>query len=278
MALDESDRDPFALADDAARVLAERTGVAEHDVAVVLGSGWAAAADQLGEVVADVALGSLPGFPAPKVVGHRNIARSVRVGDQATLVLGGRSHLYEGHGPATVVHGVRTAIAAGCRVIVLTNAAGGLDRRWAPGQPVLIGDQLNLSGTSAMAGDAPPPDKPGRFCDMSNAYSPRLRALAREVEPGLPEGVYAGMFGGAYETPAEIKMLATLGADLVGMSTVLETIAARHLGAEVFGVSLVTNMAAGILEEVLDHSDVIAAAAAAEPRMIGLLRGVIERL
>ena len=270
--------DPFALADDAARVLAARTGVESHDVAVVLGSGWAAAADQLGEVVADVALGSLPGFPAPKVSGHRNVARSVRIGGRSTLVLGGRSHLYEGHPAATVVHGVRTAIAAGCRVVVLTNAAGGLNRDWSPGQPVLISDQLNLTGTSSMAGDAPPDDKPGRFCDMSNAYTPRLRDLAHDVDPDLPEGVYAGMFGGAYETPAEIRMLATLGADLVGMSTVLEAIAARHLGAEILGVSLVTNMAAGILDETLDHADVLAAATAAEPRMIGLLRGVIERL
>jgi purine-nucleoside phosphorylase len=270
--------DPFALADDAARVLAARTGVESHDVAVVLGSGWAAAADQLGEVVADVTLGSLPGFPAPKVSGHRNVARSVRIGGQSTLVLGGRSHLYEGHPASTVAHGVRTAIAAGCRVVVLTNAAGGLNRDWSPGQPVLISDQLNLTGTSSMAGDAPPDDKPGRFCDMSNAYTPRLRDLAHDVDPDLPEGVYAGMFGGAYETPAEIRMLATLGADLVGMSTVLEAIAARHLGAEILGVSLVTNMAAGILDETLDHADVLAAATAAEPRMIGLLRGVIERL
>lgn len=278
MASDDTDRDPFALADDAARVLSERSGVPQHDVAVVLGSGWAAAADQLGEVVSDIALGSLPGFPAPKVVGHRNVARSVRVGEQATLVLGGRSHLYEGHGPAPVVHGVRTAIAAGCRVVVLTNAAGGLNTDWAAGQPVIISDQLNLTGTSPMAGDAPPPDKPGRFCDMSDAYSPRIRAIAHEVEAGLPEGTYAGLFGGAYETPAEVRMIKSWGADLVGMSTVLETIAARHLGAEVFGVSLVTNLGAGLADEVLDHADVLEAAAAAEPRMIGLLRGVIERL
>jgi purine-nucleoside phosphorylase len=212
------------------------------------------------------------------VSGHLNVARSVRIGDKATLVLGGRSHLYEGHSPATVVHGVRTAIAAGCRVIVLTNAAGGMDTSWSPGQPVVISDQHNLTGTSPMGGDAPPPDKPGRFCDMSNAYSPRIRAIAQEVEPGLPEGVYAGMFGGAYETPAEIRMLKVWGADLVGMSTVLATIAARHLGAEVFGVTLVTNMSAGLLDEVLDHADDLYAAAAAEPRMIGLLRGVIARL
>ena len=270
--------EPFALADEAAAVLAERTGVASHDVVLVLGSGWAAAADGLGEIVADVPLDELPGFPAPTVLGHRNSALSVRVGDTNALVLGGRVHLYEGHPAATVVHGVRTAIAAGCSVVVLTNAAGGLNPDWPVGQPVLIADQLNLTGASPMAGPAPPPDRPIRFTDLTAAYSPRLRALALDVDPTLPEGIYAGLLGGAFETPAEIRMLAGLGADLVGMSTVLETIAARHLGAEVLGFSLVTNAAAGMGDEDIDHEDVLEAAAAAGPRMLALLRGVLERL
>ena len=270
--------DPFSLADEAAAALAECTGQATHDAVVVLGSGWAAAADGLGEVLADVALDDLPGFPAPTVAGHRNSALSVAVGDTTTLVLGGRSHLYEGHPVSTVVHGVRTAIAAGCRVAVLTNAAGGLNPAWPVGQPVVLCDQLNLTGTSPMAGPPPPPDRPARFVDLTEAYSMRLRKLAHDVDSSLPEGIYAGLLGGAYETPAEVRMLGGLGADLVGMSTVLETIAARHLGTEVLGISLVTNAAAGMGNENLDHAEVLEAARAAGPRMLALLRGVLERL
>jgi purine-nucleoside phosphorylase len=212
------------------------------------------------------------------VLGHRNSALSVRVGDTSALVLGGRIHLYEGHPAATVVHGVRTAIAAGCGVVVLTNAAGGLNPDWPVGQPVLLSDQLNLTGASPMAGPAPPPDRSIRFTDLTEAYSSRLRAIALDVDPTLPEGVYAGLLGGAFETPAEIRMMAGFGADLVGMSTVLETIAARHLGVEVLGISLVTNAAAGMGDANLDHEDVLAAAAAAGPRMLALLRGVLELL
>ncbi len=278
MQAETSAPDPFALADEAASVLARRTGVVHHDAAIVLGSGWAAAADELGEVTADVELGELPGFGAPSVAGHRNLARSVQIGDHAVLVLGGRVHLYEGHPVDAVVHGVRTALASGCSTIVLTNAAGGLQPDWPVGQPVLLSDHINLTGTSPMLGPAPPEDRPGRFVDLTEAYSRRLRALARSVDPELPEGVYAGMLGGAYETPAEITMLARLGADLVGMSTVLETIAARHLGAEVLGVSLVTNAAAGLSDDTLDHSDVLDAAGLAGPRLLALLRGVLEAL
>lgn len=270
--------DPFALAAAAAETLAARTGVEHHDVAVVLGSGWAAAADEIGDVVADVALDELPGFPEPTVSGHRNLARSVRVGDTAVLVLGGRAHLYEGHPVATVVHGVRTAFETGCSTIILTNAAGGLNPAWPVGQAVLLSDHLNLTGRSPMVGPHPPPDRPARFVDLTEAYSSRLRAIAREVDPGLPEGVYAALLGGAYETPAEIRMLAGFGADLVGMSTALETIAARHLGAEVLGVSLVTNPAAGLSDAALDHAEVLEAAGDAGPRMVALLRGVVERL
>lgn len=269
---------PFDLAAEAAAVLAERTGVERHQAAVVLGSGWAAAADELGDVVADVELADLPGFPAPTVAGHRNLARSVRVGDTAVLVLGGRAHLYEGHPVSTVVHGVRTAIEAGSETVILTNAAGGLNPAWPVGQPVLLSDHLNLTGTSPMAGPPPPADRPARFVDLTEAYSRRLRSLAHEIDPSLPEGVYAALLGGAYETPAEVRMLAGLGADLVGMSTALETIAARHLGAEVMGVSLVTNAAAGLSESELDHAEVLEAAGDAGPRMVALLRGVLQRL
>lgn len=270
--------DPYELADSAATELAARSGLPAHDVVVVLGSGWAAAADELGEVLSDVPFADLPGFPAPTVAGHRNLARSVSVGDLRVLVLGGRVHLYEGHPVTTVVHGVRTAIAAGCRTVILTNAAGGFNPDWPVGQPVLLSDQLNLTGQSPMAGPPPPADKPARFVDMTKPFSHRLRDIARQVDPTLPEGVYAGLLGGAYESPAEIRMLQTMGADLVGMSTVLETIAARHLGAEVLGVALVTNAAAGLSDELLDHADVLKAARDAGPRMVAILRGVLEHL
>ncbi len=269
--------DPFLLAETAAAALASATGVERHDAAVVLGSGWGDAASGLGTVIAEIPMSSLPGMPAPSVGGHKGTLSSLSVDGHAVLVLAGRAHFYEGHPVATVVHGVRTVIAAGCRTVVLTNAAGSLNPAYGVGTPVLLSDHLNLTGASPMAGPFPP-DRGSRFVDLTDAYSPRLRTLARAVDPTLGEGVYAGLLGGAYETPAEIRMLRLLGADLVGMSTVLETIAARHLGAEVLGVSLVTNLAAGLSAEGLDHHDVLAAGRDAGPRMVALLRGVLERL
>jgi purine-nucleoside phosphorylase len=270
--------EPFALARTAAGAIAQRTGVARHDVAVILGSGWGDAAAALGVVTAELPVADVPGFPAPTVVGHSGQLRSVHVGGHDVLVFGGRSHFYEGHPVPTVVHGVRTAILAGVGVVVLTNAAGSLDPAMGVGTPVLLRDHLNLTGSSPMVGAAPPDPYGLRFVDLTEAYSPRLRALAKEVDPRLPEGVYAGLLGGAYETPAEIRMLRGFGADLVGMSTVLECIAARHMGAEVLGISLVTNLAAGLAPEGLDHQEVLAAGLEAKPRMIALLRGVLERL
>jgi len=273
-----TDFDPYALAEKASTVLADKTGIAEHHIALVLGSGWASAIDEIGEISAEVEMATLPGFPEPTVLGHRNLIRSLKVREKNVLVLGGRAHLYEGHPVDTVVHGVRVAVASGCKTIILTNAAGGLNPEWPVGQPVLISDQLNLMGQSPMVGPAPPEGKAIRFVDLTEAYSARLRELAQEVDPTLPQGVYAGLLGGAFETPAEIRMFAKMGADLVGMSTVLETIAARHLGTEVLGISLVTNQAAGMSEENLDHEDVLNAAEAAGPRMFSLLAGILERL
>jgi purine-nucleoside phosphorylase len=174
-----------------------------------------------------------------------------------------------------VVHGVRTAIAAGARVIVLTNASGGIRDGLRVGQPVLISDHLNLTGRSPLAGPPPPEPYPSRFTDLTDLYSPRLRALARAADPGLAEGVYAALPGPHYETPAEIRMLRSLGADLVGMSTALEAIAARHLGAEVLAISLVTNLAAGLTPAGLDHAEVTAAGKAAAGRMGALLAGIL---
>jgi purine-nucleoside phosphorylase len=204
--------------------------------------------------------------------------RSLRIGPVRALVFLGRVHLYEGHPVATVVHGVRTALAAGCQVVVLTNAAGGINPGYQVGQPVLVADHLNLTGRSPLAGPPPPAGYGLRFTDLTGLYSQRLRAMARAADPGLAEGVYAALPGPHYETPAEIRMLRTVGADLVGMSTVLEAIAARHLGAEVLAISLVSNLAAGLAPHGLDHAEVVAAGQAAAGRMGSLLAGLLPRV
>jgi purine-nucleoside phosphorylase len=262
------DADPVART--AAEAVAERTGVAEHDVAIVLGSGWAPAVAALGPSTARLPMADLPGFTPPTAVGHTGQLSSVRIGAHRVLVLAGRVHAYEGHDLRHVVHQVRTACAAGARIVVLTNAAGGLRSDFVVGQPVLISDHLNLTARSPLIG--------AHFIDLVDAYSPRLRAVAREVDPELTEGVYAGLPGPHFETPAEVRMLRVLGADLVGMSTVHETIAARAAGAEVLGVSLVTNLAAGITGEPLSHIEVLDAGAASATRLGTLLADVVARL
>lgn len=251
----------------AAAAIREATGVDRHDVAVVLGSGWRPAADVIGTASHELAMADVPGFLAPTVTGHGGTIRSVPVGDRRVLVLLGRTHLYEGHGVEPVVHGVRTAAAAGCSTIVLTNAAGGIREGLHVGEPVLVGDHLNLTATSPLVG--------ARFVDLTDLYSPAHRTLAREIDPSLREGVYAGLPGPHFETPAEIRMLRGMGADLVGMSTVLEAIAARAEGLDVLGLSLVTNLAAGMTGEPLDHHEVLAAGAASAGRMGELLRRLV---
>lgn len=258
------------MARDAAAAIADRTGVERHDVAVVLGSGWAPAAEQFGDPVAVLPVAELPGFTPPTAQGHGGRLLSTRIGERRVIVFVGRIHAYEGHDLRHVVHPVRAACACGVHTMVLTNAAGGLRADFTVGQPVLISDHLNLTGRSPLVGP--------RFVDMVEAYSPRLRAVAREIEPALTEGVYAGLHGPQYETPAEIRMLRTLGADLVGMSTVHETIAARAAGAEVLAVSLVTNLAAGMTGQPLNHEEVLEAGRRSATRMGALLAGVIARL
>ncbi|SEK26522.1 purine-nucleoside phosphorylase [Blastococcus sp. DSM 46786] len=261
--------DPTALAAQAADALTTALG-GPHDVAVVMGSGWAPAADAFGEAAATVAIGDLPGFAAPTAVGHGGQVRSVRVGDRKVLLFLGRTHFYEGRGVEPVVHGVRTAAAAGVKTVVLTNAAGGLAPEHRVGQAVVISDHLNLTARSPLVG--------AHFVDLTDLYSSRLRAIARELDPGLAEGVYAALPGPHYETPAEIRMLRTLGADLVGMSTALEAIAAHAAGLEVFGLSLVTNAAAGVTGEKLDADEVITAGRAAAGRLGQFLVELIGRL
>ncbi|MGV0834319.1 purine-nucleoside phosphorylase [Mycolicibacterium thermoresistibile] len=259
--------DPDAAATQAAAAIAERTGVSDHDVAVVLGSGWSPAVAELGEPVAAVPMAELPGFSPPTAAGHQGQLMSMRVGAHRVLVLLGRLHAYEGHDLRHVVHPVRAACASGVHTVVLTNAAGGLREDFTVGQPVLINDHLNLTGRSPLVG--------AQFVDLVDAYSPRLRQVARGIDPTLTEGVYAGLPGPHYETPAEIRMLRTLGADLVGMSTVHETIAARAAGAQVLGLSLVTNLAAGMTGQPLSHAEVLAAGREAAARMGSLLAAVI---
>ncbi len=268
---------PFDICGRAAEDLVDRLPTAPS-VAVVLGSGWSAAADALGEVVTEIPVTELPGFAPSTVPGHRGMIRLTDAGGRPVLVFMGRTHLYEGHGVDAVVHGVRTAILAGCTKVLLTNAAGSTNLDFGVGTPVVVTDHLNLTGAAPLTGSLPPEPWNNRFTDLTAAYSPRLRALARAVDPGAGEGVYAGFHGPNYETPAEVQMAKQLGADLVGMSTVLEVIAARHLGAEVLAVSLVTNLAAGIAPEPLSHEEVVAAGHAAGPRVAKLLRGVVDRL
>ncbi len=266
--------DPFAAAAASAARLTALTG--PHDCAVVLGSGWKPAADAIGATEVEIPLTELGGFPQPTVAGHTPTVRSVNAGPVRVLVFLGRVHLYEGLPPSTVVHGVRTAVLAGCRAVVLTNAAGGIRPGLSVGEPVLISDHLNLTGKSPLTG--PPPPSGQRFVDLTDLYSPRLRALARDADPSLTEGVYAMLPGPHYETPAEITMLGRLGADLVGMSTGLEAIAARQLGAEVLGISLVTNLAAGLAGHGLSHAEVVEAGQASASRMGTLLAGILPRI
>ncbi|MEQ0563913.1 purine-nucleoside phosphorylase [Amycolatopsis sp. NEAU-NG30] len=254
---------------EAASAIAKRTGVDAHDIAVVLGSGWRPAADVIGECETEIPFAELPGFTTPGAVGHGGTIRSLKIGDKNVLVMLGRTHFYEGKGVDRVVHNVRTAAAAGVRSVLLTNAAGGLREGFQVGQPVLIADHLNLTARSPIVG--------ANFVDLTDLYSKRLRDIAREIDPSLEEGVYAGLVGPHFETPAEIRMLRTLGADLVGMSTVLEAIAARAAGVEVFGLSLVTNLAAGMTGEPLNHEEVLEAGRAAATKMGSLLRDLITR-
>jgi purine-nucleoside phosphorylase len=262
--------DPYKTAEVAGQALARHTGIPQHDVAVVLGSGWVPAAERLGKTMMELALTELPGFSAPAVAGHAGRVRSVDCAGRRALVFLGRTHLYEGRGVAPVVHGVRTAVAAGCHVVVLTNGCGGLDPAWAPGTPVLISDHINLTGRSPIAH--------ARFVDLTDLYAARLRQICRDVDPTLDEGVYVQLPGPHYETPAEIEMVRRIGGTLVGMSTTLEAIAAREAGAEVLGLSLVTNAAAGITGEPLNHEEVLEAGKSAAERMGTLLSDVIGRL
>lgn len=241
-------------------------------VGIILGSGLSGVADRLEGT--EVGYEKIEGFATPSVSGHRGI---LKLSDR-TAVLAGRFHYYEGHSMDNVVLPVFLLHALGVRLLIVTNASGGVNRAYAPGDLVLISDHINLTGANPLLG--PNDDDLGpRFPSMSDAYSPRLRALAQQAsEKSLHEGVYAGVAGPSYETPAEVRMLERLGADMVGMSTVPEVIAARYLGMEVVGISCITNMAAGVYEVPLDHKEVIATGKRVEPEMAALVLGVLEAL
>jgi purine-nucleoside phosphorylase len=266
--------DPLAAASLAATEIAERTGVAAHDVALVLGSGWVTAVDALGTPVYECDSHELTGFAAPAVEGHSGKVRSYEIEGEGKkirlLVFLGRTHLYEGKGMEPVVHGARTAVKAGCKVVILTNACGGINANYKVGEPVLIRDHISMTAQSPLSG--------ATFVDLTDLYSKRIRAIVKSEDASLQEGVYVHWRGPTYETPAEILMMRTIGADLVGMSTVPEAIAAHALGAEVLGISLVSNAAAGMTGEKLNHEEVIAAGKAAASRMGDLLKRTIPKL
>jgi purine-nucleoside phosphorylase len=237
-----------------------------HDVAVVLGSGWAAALERVPAATRDLSVTELPGFAPPTAEGHAGRVLSVLVGDRRVLAFVGRHHLYERRDVRAVAHAVRTAAAAGCTTVVLTNACGSMDDTMSPGSIVLISDHINMTGISPIEGS--------QFVDLTDLYSSRLRALCRTMDPSLPDGVYVGYWGPNYETPAEIRAFRVLGGDLVGMSTVLEAIAARAAGLEVLGLSLVTNRAAG-LGGPLNHEEVLEVGRASGDRAGSLVAALL---
>ena len=263
--------DPFEIAAQAAADIARLSGVEQHDIALTLGSGWGKAAELIGETVATIAATDVTGFSRPALAGHVGTIRSVRTPDgKNVLVIGARTHYYENHGVRRVVHSVRTAAATGAKIMVLTNGAGGIKETWSPGQPVLISDHLNLTADSPLEG--------ATFIDLTDLYSKRLRDIAHTIDPTLDEGVYTQFRGPHYETPAEVQMAKAIGGHIVGMSTALEAIAARQAGMEILGLSLITNLAAGIQQTPLSHEEVIDAGKTAEPIISALLARIIEAL
>lgn len=249
-------------------------------VAVVLGSGLGAFADELIERV-DIPYSAIPQWPVSTAVGHAGKLIIGKLGGVDAAVMAGRAHLYEGNTANQVAYGVRVLHSIGVRSIVFTNAAGGINTSFERGGLVLISDHINLQGCNPLVG--PNDDKLGpRFPDMSEAYSRELREIAKRVASELcipmNEGVYAAMLGPCYETPAEIRFLRTIGADVVGMSTVLEVIAANHLGMKALGLSCVTNMAAGILQQKINHEEVLETGAMVRETLVRFLRELLPRL
>lgn len=258
-------------AETTAAALRAALGIDHVDLALVLGSGWSEGAEAVGTTLARTPLGQVPGLAQPVVRGHGGDVLAVRTQtDRTALVFTGRTHFYEHRDVEAVTHVVRTVAALGARTLVLTNGSGSVHPDWQPGTPVVIRDHINLTGDTPLRG--------AQFIDMSDAYSARLRELVSRVRPGIRQGVYVQFGGPQYETPAEVEYARRIGGDLVGMSTALETIAARAVGLEVLGLSLVSNPAAGVTQAHLDHGDVLATGRAAAPELRALLHDVIAVL
>jgi len=262
---------PFEIAQEAAAQIAKISGIQNHDIALTLGSGWAKAADLIGETVSEIPGSEIIGFSKPAVVGHVGTIRSIRLPNgKHALVIGARTHFYENHGVRSVVHSVRTAAATGAKTMILTNGAGGIKPEWAGGAAVLISDHINLTASSPLEG--------ATFIDLTDLYSKRLRDLAKTVDSSLDEGVYVQFRGPHYETPAEVQMAKIMGGHIVGMSTALEAIAAREAGMEILGMSLITNLAAGVQTTPLSHAEVLEAGRNAEARIGKLLAEIVAKL
>jgi purine-nucleoside phosphorylase len=258
--------DPYESADNAAQWLRREFGLTDIFAGIVLGSGWGPAVESWGAPAHVAGIGEVPGFLAPTAPGHAGLVLHFRWSGRDALVLSGRTHLYEGYGPAQVVHGVRTLAALGARRLVLTNANGSFRPEWPLGQIVALTDHLNLSMVSPLVG--------ARFVDLTDAYDPGLRARALALDPSLATGVYAMFPGPYYETAAEARMATAMGADLVGMSTVLEAIAAREFDMKILALSIVTaHEASG---EAIDPDEVVAIAEASARGAGGLIKAICE--
>lgn len=273
--LEDPTQNPSDIAKQAAFEIAVATGIGHHDIALTLGSGWGNVADRIGKTTEEIPAEEITGFSASGIPGHLGTIRSVLLpNNKRALVIGARTHLYEGNGRhgfvRRVVHSVRTAAATGATTMILTSGVGGIRPAWKPGTPVLIKDHLNLTGTTPVEG--------AEYLDLTEVYSSRLRDIALSVDPSLGQGVLAQVSGPQYETPAEVQMLRGLGADLVGMSIALEAIAARQTGMDVLGLSLVTNLAAGISDHPLSHKEVLETGVAAEPLIGNLLAQIMQKI
>jgi len=271
--------DYYAIADSAAQFILKRTPV-RPKIALVLGSGLGAFADSLTDA-ARVPYAEIPNFPHSTAIGHAGRMVVGNAGSVPVAAMQGRVHLYEGYSPQEVTLPIRVFARMGVRAVILTNAAGGIDRGYSQGALVLIRDHINLQGANPLVG--PNEDRFGeRFPDLTHAYAKQYRAIAREeaarLKIGLHEGVYAGLLGPSYETPAEIEYLRRIGADLVGMSTVAEVVVARHLGMKILAISCVTNMAAGILDQPLSHAEVMETGERVKSTFESLLRAVLPRI
>ncbi len=262
--------DAKSVAVEAANDLRYRSGADSYDAVVVLGSGWSGAVESLGQQDVELEITDLPGFVAPRAVGHTATVRSMWVGAKRIAVFTGRTHLYEGYDPMQVAHAVRTGVAAGAGTVLLTGSVGSLRTDFAVGQPVVVRDHINLTGGSPLVG----PD----FVDLANAYTPWLRQAAHDTDGSLAEGVYASLAGPQNQTPAELFMLRTVGADLVGHSVALETIAAREMGADVLAVAMVSNDAMSEVYGASHHEQALSVVQQRAWHLGALLNGILVRV